>query len=126
MVRVRDPLHEDGFQKACAKQPSEGVCVNPDTASVDRIAALLEVPGAVDVMQFFGGGMLVATSMPPPKNCMTSTAPGTSSRAAIRSTEAVSGFTHTPSEGCLAHAFWKPSSWSGSRTRTTTCGVLKT
>ena len=60
VVRVRDPLHEDGFQKACAKQPSEGVCVNPDTASVDRIAALLEVPGAVDVMQFFGGGMLVA------------------------------------------------------------------
>ena len=60
VVRVRDPLHEDGFQKACAEQPSEGVCVNPDTASVDRIAALLEVPGAVDVMQFFGGGMLVA------------------------------------------------------------------
>ena len=60
VVRVRDPLHEDGFQKACLDQPVEGVCVNPDTASVDRIAALLEVPGAVDVMKFFGDGMLVA------------------------------------------------------------------
>lgn len=60
VVRVRDPRHEEGFSRACAEKSVEGVCVNPDTASVDRIAALLEVPGAVDVMQFFGGGMLVA------------------------------------------------------------------
>ncbi len=60
VVRVHDPRHEDGFQRACADHSVEGVCVNPDTASVDRIAALLEVPGAVDVMQFFEGGMLVA------------------------------------------------------------------
>ena len=60
VVRVHDADHEEGFNSACADIPVEGVCVNPDTASVDRIASLLEVPGAVDVMQFVEGSVFVA------------------------------------------------------------------
>ena len=60
VVRVHDADHEEGFTQACKDRPVEGVCVNPDTASVDRIASLLEVPGAVDVMQFLEGGVFVA------------------------------------------------------------------
>jgi trk system potassium uptake protein TrkA len=60
VVRVHDAGYEEGFTQACANRPVEGVCVNPDTASVDRIASLLEVPGAVDVMQFIDGGVFVA------------------------------------------------------------------
>ena len=60
VVRVHDAGHEEGFTQACLNRPVEGVCVNPDTASVERIASLLEVPGAVDVMQFVDGGVFVA------------------------------------------------------------------
>jgi len=60
VVRVHDPGHEEGFTRACKERPVEGVCVNPDTASVERIASLLEVPGAVDVMRFIEGGVFVA------------------------------------------------------------------
>lgn len=60
VVRVRDPGHEEGFVRACEWDPGERVCVNPDTSAVDRIAALLEVPGAVDVMHFFDGSVIVA------------------------------------------------------------------
>ena len=60
VVRVRDPGHEEGFALASTDHGVEQVCVNPDTAAVDRIASLLEVPGAVDVMQFLDGGVLVA------------------------------------------------------------------
>jgi trk system potassium uptake protein TrkA len=60
VVRVHDPGHEEGFVRACEDRPVEGVCVNPDSASVERIASLLEVPGAVDVMQFIEGAVFVA------------------------------------------------------------------
>ena len=60
VVRVHDAGHEEGFTKACQDRPTEGVCVNPDTASVERIASLLEVPGAVDVMRFVEGNVFVA------------------------------------------------------------------
>ncbi|MCH2186104.1 Trk system potassium transporter TrkA [Myxococcota bacterium] len=60
VVRVRDVGHEEGFERGCSDEPMNRVCINPDTASVDRIANLLDVPGAVDVMQFFGGDVLVA------------------------------------------------------------------
>ena len=60
IVRVRDPGHEEGFQRACSEHPIDSFCVNPDTASVDRIASLLDVPGAVDVMEFFDGEVFVA------------------------------------------------------------------
>jgi len=60
VVRVRDPGHEEGFSKACADRPGDRFCVNPDTAAVNRIASLLDVPGAVDVMQFLDGRVVVA------------------------------------------------------------------
>lgn len=60
VVRVRDSGHEEGFTSACKDLSVDGVCVNPDTASVERLASLLEVPGAVDVMQFLEGRVLVA------------------------------------------------------------------
>ncbi|MCK5438838.1 MAG: NAD-binding protein, partial [Gemmatimonadetes bacterium] len=40
--------------------PGEHVWVNPDVAAVDRIASLLEVPGAVDVVSFMDGELVVA------------------------------------------------------------------
>ncbi len=60
VVRVRDSGHEEAFSLVDADRGAEQVCVNPDSAAVDRIASLLEVPGAVDVMQFLDGGVLVA------------------------------------------------------------------
>lgn len=60
IVRVRDPGHEEGFARACSDRGIESLCINPDVASVDRVATLLDVPGAVDVMQFFDGSVFVA------------------------------------------------------------------
>jgi trk system potassium uptake protein TrkA len=60
IVRVRDPGHEEGFARACSDRVIESLCINPDVASVDRVTTLLAVPGAVDVMQFFDGSVLVA------------------------------------------------------------------
>ena len=60
VVRVRDPGHEEGFTQVASGQGVDRVCVNPDTSAVDRIASLLTVPGAVDVMEFIGGMVLVA------------------------------------------------------------------
>jgi trk system potassium uptake protein TrkA len=60
VVRVRDTGYEEGFALASSGHAAEWVCINPNTSAVDRIASLLEVPGAVDVMQFFDGAVLVA------------------------------------------------------------------
>jgi trk system potassium uptake protein TrkA len=60
VVRLRDAGHAEGFALIAQDHPTERVWVNPDQASVDRIAALLEVPGAVDVVSFMEGELLVA------------------------------------------------------------------
>jgi trk system potassium uptake protein TrkA len=60
VVRLRDPGHAEGFALIAQDHPAERVWVNPDQAVVDRIAALLEVPGAVDVVSFMDGNLLVA------------------------------------------------------------------
>jgi len=60
VVRLRDPGHAEGFALIARDHPTERVWVNPDQAAVDRIAALLEVPGAVDVVSFMDGELLVA------------------------------------------------------------------
>ena len=60
VVRLRDAGHAEGFALIAEDHPAERVWVNPDQASVDRIAALLEVPGAVDVVSFMDGNLLVA------------------------------------------------------------------
>ncbi len=60
VVRIRDSAHEEGFALVGGEHPEEHVCVNTDRAAVDRIASLLEVPGAVDVVSFMDGQLLVA------------------------------------------------------------------
>jgi trk system potassium uptake protein TrkA len=60
VVRLRDPGHAEGFALIAQDHPTERVWVNPDQAAVERIASLLEVPGAVDVVGFMEGDLLVA------------------------------------------------------------------
>ncbi len=60
VVRLREPDHAEGFDQIAQDHPGEHVWVNPDVAAVDRIASLLEVPGAVDVVSFMDGELIVA------------------------------------------------------------------
>jgi len=60
VVRLRDADHAEGFDLIGRDHPGEHVWVNPDVAAVDRIASLLEVPGAVDVVSFMDGELVVA------------------------------------------------------------------
>jgi trk system potassium uptake protein TrkA len=60
VVRVRDEDHAESFRTMSAGFPGEHFCVNPQAAAVDRILSLLEVPGALDVVGFMGGRLLVA------------------------------------------------------------------
>lgn len=60
VVRLRDPDHSEAFSLVNQAKPADHVCVNPVQAAVDRIAALLEVPGAVDVVSFLDDRLLVA------------------------------------------------------------------
>jgi trk system potassium uptake protein TrkA len=60
VVRLRDARHEEAFSLIHREHPGEHVCVNTEAVAVDRIAALLEVPGAVDVVSFMDGRLLVA------------------------------------------------------------------
>ncbi|MBW2493639.1 MAG: Trk system potassium transporter TrkA [Deltaproteobacteria bacterium] len=60
VVRLRDADHAEGFDLIGQDHPGEHVWVNPDVAAVDRIASLLEVPGAVDVVSFMDGELIVA------------------------------------------------------------------
>jgi trk system potassium uptake protein TrkA len=60
IVRLRDPNHGETFALVNQANPTDHVCVNPDEVAVDRIASLLAVPGAVDVMSFLEDRLLVA------------------------------------------------------------------
>lgn len=60
VVRLRDPDHAEGFELMNRGDPGEHIWVNPDVAAVDRISALLEVPGAVDVVSFMDDELIVA------------------------------------------------------------------
>jgi trk/ktr system potassium uptake protein len=60
VVRLHDPDHQRSFEALFGADPAHHVCVNPDLAAVDRIAELLQVPGALDVVSFLGGELLVA------------------------------------------------------------------
>ncbi len=60
VVRLRDAGHAEGFDLIGQEHPGEHVWVNPDAAAVDRIASLLEVPGAVDVLSFMDDELVVA------------------------------------------------------------------
>ena len=60
VVRLRDAGHQEAFDLTQRDHSGEHACVNPDVVAVDRIAALLQVPGAVDVVSFMDGELLVA------------------------------------------------------------------
>lgn len=59
-ARLRDPGHEEGFRRIAREPGGERVAINPGMAAVEKILSLLPVPGAVDVVSFFDGGLLVA------------------------------------------------------------------
>jgi trk system potassium uptake protein TrkA len=59
-ARLRDPGHEEGFRRIAREPGEERVAINPDMAAVEKILSLMPVPGAVDVVSFFGGKLLVA------------------------------------------------------------------
>ncbi len=60
VVRLRDPGHAEGFAVMDRLHEGEHVRVNPEEATVDRIASLLEVPGSADVVSLLDGRLLVA------------------------------------------------------------------
>jgi len=60
VARLRHGDHEASFRAIAAQLPGEHVCVNPDAAAVGKIASLLSVPGAVDVVPFLDGRLLIA------------------------------------------------------------------
>lgn len=60
IVRLRDAGHQEAFELIHGDHAAEHVSINPDAAAVDRIAALLAVPGAVDVLSFMDDELLVA------------------------------------------------------------------
>jgi trk system potassium uptake protein TrkA len=59
IVRLHDAAHEEAFALIQGGAGTDHVSVNPDTAAVDRIASLLDVPGAVDVVSFMEDQLLV-------------------------------------------------------------------
>jgi trk system potassium uptake protein TrkA len=59
-ARLRDPGHEEGFRRIAREPGEERVVINPDLAAVEKILSLMPVPGAVDVVSFFGGELLIA------------------------------------------------------------------
>jgi trk system potassium uptake protein TrkA len=59
-ARLRESGHEEGFRRIAREPGGERVAINPDLAAVEKILSLLPVPGAVDVVSFFGGSLLIA------------------------------------------------------------------
>jgi trk system potassium uptake protein TrkA len=60
VARLRDSGHEETFRAISSEMSGDRMAINPDVAAVERIVSLLPVPGAVDVLSFFDGGLLVA------------------------------------------------------------------
>ncbi len=60
VVRLRDNAHAEGFSVMDRLHDGEHVRVNPEEAAVERIAALLTVPGATDVVSLLDDRLLVA------------------------------------------------------------------
>jgi trk system potassium uptake protein TrkA len=60
LVRLRDPGHEEGFAWVARGRDEVYRSVNPDAAAVERVLALISVPGALDVVPFMDRDLLVA------------------------------------------------------------------
>jgi trk system potassium uptake protein TrkA len=60
VVRLHDAGHAEAFSLIQRNHVGDLVCVDPERAAVERIASLLEVHGAVDVLSFMEGQLVVA------------------------------------------------------------------
>lgn len=60
VARLRDAGHEESFRLLASETGGARMSINPDVAAVERILSLMPVPGAVDVVPFFGNRLLVA------------------------------------------------------------------
>jgi len=60
VARLREEGHEESFRRIAAESEGERLSINPESAAVERILSLMPVPGAVDVVPFFNGRLLVA------------------------------------------------------------------
>ncbi len=60
VARLRDRSHEASFAAIAQRLGGEHVCINPDQAAVEKILSLLPVPGAVDVVTFLDGRLIIA------------------------------------------------------------------
>ena len=59
-ARLRESGHQEGFRRIAREPGEERVAINPDQAAVEKILSLMPVPGAVDVVSFFDGSLLIA------------------------------------------------------------------
>ena len=60
VLRLRNPDHQATFDVLRRDHPGEAVALNPEAAAVERILALLDVPGAADVVTFLDGRLVVS------------------------------------------------------------------
>lgn len=60
VARLRDRSHEASFAAIAQRLGGEHVCLNPDQAAVEKVLSLLPVPGAVDVVTFLDGRLIIA------------------------------------------------------------------
>ncbi len=60
VARLRDPGHRESFRALAAEGGGQRLAINPEQAAVERVLSLLPVPGAVDVVPFLDGRILVA------------------------------------------------------------------
>jgi len=60
VARLRDPEHEEALGRIAAAVGGSRLAIDPESAAVERILAMLPVPGAVDVAPFFDRRLLVA------------------------------------------------------------------
>lgn len=71
VARLRDPEHEEALRRIAAAVGGSRLAINPEKAAVERILAMLPVPGAVDVAPFFDRRLLVAGFVVPPESDFT-------------------------------------------------------
>jgi trk system potassium uptake protein TrkA len=60
VARLRESGHEESFRRIASEIGGERLSINPDLATVERICSILPVPGAVDVVPFLNGRLLIA------------------------------------------------------------------
>ena len=59
VARLREAGHRESFRALAREGGGQRLAINPEQAAVERIVSLLHVPGAVDVVPFLDGRILV-------------------------------------------------------------------